>query len=219
MDENSNVTFHITKCNQCGYVTFTSANVSNSPDSGYCNGAGSLALLSSSASRSSAVATPTQAPSATGVYLPTTLSTNKLPSHTIQSPRTTSSSIPTNSIIAPGNDTVDLGSSSHSHVPIGAGVGVSIGASLVILTLAFLFLRCSRTRKACGTIGADVMISRPLNMDESKDGKTGMEKGKAANMESAAKSIQSKPLPVYTGNEDNLGDYLKQNVAGEKSET
>jgi hypothetical protein len=155
-------------------VTFTSADVPKSPDSGYCNGAGSLALSGSSISFTFAAATPTRATSATGVSLPVTLGTAKSPSHTVRS-----SSVPTNSIAASGNNTVAVGSTSHSHshVAIGAGVGVSMGASLVILTLAFLFVHRRRARKARGTIGTDVMVSRSLDGDESKSGKDGNEKG------------------------------------------
>lgn len=81
---------------------------------------------------------------------------------------------------------------------IGAGVGVSMGVSLLILVIAFIFVRRRKARKHSETIGADIMVARPQDVESMKDGKGGKEMGKEKGVESSGSSTHSEPLPPYT---------------------
>jgi hypothetical protein len=72
-----------------------------------------------------------------------------------------------------------------------------MGASLVILVIAFMFVRRRKTRKHSETIGADIVVARPHDIESMKGGKG--EKGEEENsVASSGSSTHSEPLPPYT---------------------
>jgi len=92
-----------------------------------------------------------------------------------------------------------MGTVSSSHtIAVGAGVGVSVGISALILAAGlFCLRRRRRERKHKGTVGANTLVSRPLDgtdekLDEKKEGH-----GKKS-LDGSGGSVHSEPLPAYS---------------------
>jgi hypothetical protein len=66
-----------------------------------------------------------------------------------------------------------------------------MGVSLLILIIAFLFLRRRKARKHTHTIGADIMVTGPQDIELTK-GEVG----------SSASSMHSEQLPPYAAREE-----------------
>ncbi len=88
-----------------------------------------------------------------------------------------------------------------------------MGVSAFILIAAFFFLRRRKSRRHTGTVGADVMVSRPLDETGEKSGK-----GNGKDEQSGAGSIHSEPLPAYSQPAEHTKD-IKMGIDEEVRET
>jgi hypothetical protein len=88
----------------------------------------------------------------------------------------------------------------------------------MILIIVFALMRRRKARKASETIGADIMVTRPLGEEKVASEKGEKEKGKERGVDNSGNSVHSEPLPMYTPAVEVSESDPKQNMDRKVSE-